>query len=98
MHGEGAVTDQMCQKWFARLRAGDFSPEGAPQLGTPVEVDRHRMHTLTENNQCSTRWEITDILKIIQINKVIGENEKCVFHFTGKKAYRLFGQPNISHH
>ena len=22
-YGEGAVTDQMCQKWFAKFRAGD---------------------------------------------------------------------------
>ena len=31
----------------------------------------------------------------IQISKVIGENEKCVF-ILQKKTYRLFGQPNIS--
>ena len=30
----------------------------------------------------------------IQINKVISENEKCVFHFMGKKCNRLFGQRN----
>ena len=24
-YGEGAVTDQMCQKWFAKFRAGDSS-------------------------------------------------------------------------
>ena len=30
----------------------------------------------------------------IQINKVISENEKCVFYFTGK-IYGLFGQPNM---
>ena len=29
----------------------------------------------------------------IQINKVIGKNEKCVFHFM-EKTYGLFGQPN----
>ena len=29
----------------------------------------------------------------IQINKVIGENEKCVFYFI-EKLNRLFGQPN----
>ena len=29
----------------------------------------------------------------IQINKVIGENEKCVFYFT-EKLNRLSGQPN----
>ena len=31
----------------------------------------------------------------IQIDKVIGENEKnCVFYFTEKKLNGLFGQPN----
>ena len=24
VYGEGAVTDQMCQKWFAKFCAGDF--------------------------------------------------------------------------
>ena len=24
MYGEGAVTEQMCQKWFAKVHAGDF--------------------------------------------------------------------------
>ena len=24
--GEGALSEQMCQKWFAKFRAGDFSP------------------------------------------------------------------------
>ena len=27
---EVAVTDQMCQKWFVKFRAGDFSLDGAP--------------------------------------------------------------------
>ena len=35
-------------------------------------------------------WEIADILKI---NKVIGENEKCIFYFM-EKPYGIFGQPN----
>ena len=39
MYGEGAVTDRMCQKWFAKFCAGDFSLEDAPQSGRPVEVD-----------------------------------------------------------
>ena len=25
VYREGAVTDRMCQKWFAKFRAGDFS-------------------------------------------------------------------------
>ena len=36
---EGAVTDQMCQKWFEKFCAGDFSLDDAPRLGRPVEVD-----------------------------------------------------------
>ena len=39
VYGEGAVTDQMCQKWFTKFRAGDFLLDNAPQLGRPVEVD-----------------------------------------------------------
>ena len=33
VYGEGAVTDGMCQQWLVKLRAGDFSPDDAPQLG-----------------------------------------------------------------
>ena len=37
--GEGAVTDQTCQKWFVKFCAGDFSLDNAPQLGRPGEAD-----------------------------------------------------------
>ena len=30
VYAEGAVTDQMCQKWFAKFYAGDFSLDDAP--------------------------------------------------------------------
>ena len=36
--GEGVVTDQTCQKWFAKFRAGDFLLDDAPQLDRPVEL------------------------------------------------------------
>ena len=36
VYGEGAVTDQMYQKWFAKLHAGDFFLDDAPQSGRPV--------------------------------------------------------------
>ena len=39
VYGEGAVTDQMRQKWFAKFHAGNFSLDDAPQSGRPVEVD-----------------------------------------------------------
>ena len=64
VYGEGAVTDQMCQKWFAKFRAGDFSLDDAPRSGRPVEVDNDQIETLIENNQCYAAWEIANILKI----------------------------------
>ena len=41
VYKEGAVTDRMYQKWFARFcHAGDFSlDDNAPWLGRPIEVD-----------------------------------------------------------
>ena len=54
----------MCQKWFAKFCAGDFSLDNAPQLGRPVEVDSNQIETLIENNQCYTMWEIPDLLKV----------------------------------
>ena len=33
VYGEVAVTDQKCQRWFAKFCAGDFSLDNAPQSG-----------------------------------------------------------------
>ena len=63
---EGAVTDQTCQKWFVKFRAGDFSLDDALWSGRPVEVDSDQIKTLIENNQHYTIWEIDDILKVSQ--------------------------------
>ena len=62
VYGEGAITDQTRQKWFAKFRAGDFSLDNAPQLGRPVEVDSDQIETIIENNQCYTTREIANIL------------------------------------
>ena len=50
MYGEGAVTDQMCQKWFVKFGAGDFSLENAPWSGRAVEVGSDQIKTLISNN------------------------------------------------
>ena len=64
VYGEGAVTDQTCQKWFAEFCAGDFSLDDAPRSGRPAEVDRDQTETLLENNQHYTTREIANILRI----------------------------------
>ena len=58
------MTDRICQKWFVKFRAVDFSLDDAPRSSRPVEVDSDQIATLIENNQCYTIWEIADILKM----------------------------------
>ena len=68
VYGEGAVTDRMCQKWFVKFSAGDFSLDDAPRSNRPVEVDGDQIRIIIENSQHYTTWEIADILKISKSN------------------------------
>ena len=73
VYGEGAVTDQMCQKWFVKFCAGDFSPDYAPWLSRLLEVDNNQIETLNKNNQFCTTWELVNILKIHKSIKLMGK-------------------------
>ena len=92
-YGDGAVTDQACQKWFVKFHAGDFSLHDAPTLGRPVEVDSNQIETLIENNQCFTTWEIADILKVSKSIKLLVKMKNMSF-ILQKSLNGLFGQPN----
>ena len=71
MYGEGAMTDRMCKKWFAKFHAGDFLLDDAPRLGRPVEVDSNQIKTF-ENNQCYTMQETGDSLEnILKISNLM---------------------------
>ena len=48
VYGEDAVMDRMCQKWFVKFHAGDFSLNNAPQLGRPLEVDSNQVKMFIE--------------------------------------------------
>ena len=43
--GEGAVTEQTCQKWFAVLHAANFSLKDSPKSARPVKVDSDKIQT-----------------------------------------------------
>ena len=43
------MTDPTCQKWLAKLCAGDYSLDDGPCLGRPIEVDSTQIKTLIEN-------------------------------------------------
>ena len=71
VYGEGAMTDRMCQKWFVKFHATDFSLVDAPWLGRPVEVDSDQIETLIVNNQRYTLREIVNTLKISKSMKLL---------------------------
>ena len=75
---EGAVTNRMCQKWFVKFHAGDFSLDGAPWSGRPDEVDSDQIETLTEINQCYTMQERADILRISRSTKLLVKIKKDI--------------------
>ena len=79
VYGEGAVTDQVCQKWWVKFHAGDFLLDDAPGLGRPVEVGSDRIDTLIENNQHYTTREIANILKISKSIKLLVKVENVSF-------------------
>ena len=89
MYGEGAVTDQMCQKWFEKFHVEDFSLEDAPWSGRPVEVDSDQMDILIEKNQHFTTWERADILRISKSIKLLVK-QICVSFFVEKKTKETF--------
>ena len=84
VYGEGAVTYQTRQKWCVKFLAGDVSLDDAPESGRPVVLDSDQIETLIESHQNSTMWGNSQCTQNIQINKVIGESEKCIFYFTEK--------------
>ena len=47
VYGEGAATDQLCQKWFEKFGTGGFSLNGGFWSGRPVEVDSRQIETVS---------------------------------------------------
>ena len=91
--GGGAVTDRTCQ---SGLRSFLVLLTFLPIIlccGAVLCIGRCLAAPLA-----STHWKPiagdSQHTQNIQINKVIGENEKCLL-FYRRKPYRLFGQPNI---
>lgn len=40
----------MCQKWFSKFHAANFSLNAAPWSDKPVKVDSKKIKTLLKNN------------------------------------------------
>ena len=85
MYGEGAVTDQMCQKSFAKFCAEDFLLDDAPWSGR----QQKSIAIKSRHWEQSTSYHMGDDTLNIQIDKVIGENLKCLLYYG--KTYGLLG-------
>ena len=55
-------------EWFAKVRAGDFSLDDAPQLGKRVEADSNQMETLRTVDDIDIRDYNGKVLEIILIS------------------------------
>ena len=76
---EKAVTDRMCQNWFAKFHAGDFSLDNTLRSGIPVEVGSNQIETLIENNQHFIIYEIAKLLKISKSMKLLVKMKNVSF-------------------
>ena len=93
VYGEGAVTDQMCQKWFAKflgnidILAKQFS---AVVLSYVWENVQQHPWPLPSRSQ---QRETADILRYSKSLKLLVKMKNVLF-ILRKKCNRLFGQPN----
>ena len=83
VYGQDAVTDQMCQKWFAKF-LGVFC-QIILCCGAVLCIGRCLAAPVASTHYFGQQWGDSQRTQNIQINKGFGENEKCVFYFTGKK-------------
>ena len=56
LFGQGTITQQGVQKWFARFKSGDTSLEDKPERGRPSDFDDQALlATVEENESLTTR-------------------------------------------
>lgn len=64
VYGEDAVSERMCQKWFAKFRSGEMDIEDAPRSGRPVTTDVEQIRAFIDSDRQITIREIAARLKI----------------------------------
>jgi len=64
VYGEDAVSERVCQNWFAKFRAGDTTCEDRERSGKPLMVDDDQIKSLIESNPHYTTREIAEIIDV----------------------------------
>ena len=66
VHGEHALAERTCQKWFARLKSGDFGMEDEERLGQPKKIEDEELEALLDEDCCQTQEELAESLRVTQ--------------------------------
>ena len=72
VYGKHALSERVCQKWFAKLCSGDFNVKRASRSGRPsVEIDSDKIKRLIDVNH---RYVTRDAAGILNVSKSSVEN------------------------
>ena len=58
VHGEHALAERTCQKWFARFKSGDFGLEDEECHGQPKKLEDEELEALLDEDCCQTQEEL----------------------------------------
>ncbi|GIY16171.1 HTH_48 domain-containing protein [Caerostris extrusa] len=64
VYSENAVVERNAQKWFARIKAGDFSLEDQERPSRPATSNEDQIKTLIKNSPYYMTRELVEMLKI----------------------------------
>ena len=65
-HGEHALAERTCQKWFARFKSGDFGLEDEEHPGRPKKFEDEELEALLGEYCCQTQEELAESLRVTQ--------------------------------
>ena len=66
VHGEHALAERACQKWFARLKSGDFGLEDEERHRQPKKFENEEVEALLDEGCCQTQEELAESLGVTQ--------------------------------
>ena len=58
VYGEDALDERTCQKWFARLKNGDFGLEDEDRPGQREKFEDEELEALRDRDYCQTKEEL----------------------------------------
>ena len=66
VYGEHALAERTCQKWFTRLKSGDFGLEDEERPGQPKKFEDEELEALLDKDRCKTQEELAEFLRVTQ--------------------------------